>query len=60
MTLRELRVWGLLLWLLHEWCLAWTASTTTAEVGIRRGEHYDERGTRMGKTIDALEPKEND
>jgi hypothetical protein len=35
LTLRELRVLGLLL-LLHEWCLAWTATGTTAEEGIRR------------------------
>jgi hypothetical protein len=53
----ELRVGGLLLLLLHEWCLTWSSSTTTAEVGIRRGEHYDERGTRIDKT-DAQEPTE--
>ena len=40
LALRELRVCWLLLLLLHEWCLAWAATSTTAEEGIRRGEHY--------------------
>jgi hypothetical protein len=30
----------LLLLLRHEWCLAWAATSTTAEEGIRRREHY--------------------
>jgi hypothetical protein len=40
LPLRELRVCWLLLLLLHEWCLTWAATSTTAEEGIRRREHY--------------------
>jgi hypothetical protein len=56
LSLRELRVLGLLLLLLllHEWCLAGSATSTTADEGIRRGEHY-RHGARMDKT-DAEEP----